>query len=132
MDNPSKSIRDLSLRLLSVEASARSKTDPHEAIAVCEKLRESLTRLAGAEGFSSLMRRALSLARSEFPVLETVQILPDGRLDGFGDLVEKKGDRAAAALVSNFLSLLVTFIGEPMTIRLVHENWPQLKPDRKP
>ena len=39
----------------------------HEAVRLCEKLRISLTRFAGADGFISLLRRALVLARAEVP-----------------------------------------------------------------
>ena len=73
MDTPSPSIRDLARRLLAVEAASQSAADPrvHEAVRVCEKLRISLTRFAGADGFASLLRRALALARAEVPALQT-------------------------------------------------------------
>jgi hypothetical protein len=32
-------------------------------------------------------------------------------------------------LVAQLLSLLVTFIGEPLTIRLVHDVWPDVPVD---
>ncbi|MDQ3490424.1 MAG: hypothetical protein M3449_05090, partial [Acidobacteriota bacterium] len=65
METPSTPIRDLARQLLSVEAARLSAADEHEAERVCEKLRISLTRFAGADGFIALMRRSLALSRVE-------------------------------------------------------------------
>ena len=64
----------LARRLLAVEAASQTAADPHvhEAVRVCEKLRISLTRFAGADGFTALLRRALALARAEVPALQSV------------------------------------------------------------
>lgn len=99
----------------------------HQAVRVCEKLRISLTRFAGADGFTSLLRRALALARSEVPVLHGMQVKADGSLEGLEELVadhSSRGVEAAAAITTHLLGLLVTFIGEPLTLRLVREAWP--------
>ena len=84
IDMPSPSMRDLARRLLAVEAASQTATDAHvhEAVRVCEKLRISLTRFAGADGFASLLRRALALARAEVPSLQSVTVKPDGSLEG--------------------------------------------------
>ena len=75
MDSPSPSIRSLSRTLLAFEAAGRTATDVpvHEAVRVCEKLRLSLTRFVGADGFAALQRRAIALARAD--VLEVEQAL---------------------------------------------------------
>lgn len=129
MDTPSPSIRDLARRLLAVEAAGESDADAHvhEAVRVCEKLRISLTRLAGSDGFTALLRRALALAREEVPVLQTLTLKPDGCLEGLEVLAvgaTDGGPDAAAAITAHLLGLLVTFIGEPLTLRLVREAWP--------
>ena len=51
--------------LLAVEAANQCATDAHahEAVRVCEKLRIALIRLCGSDGFASLLRRTLALAR---------------------------------------------------------------------
>ena len=66
-DTPSPTVRDLARRLLAVEAARQSATSSreHEAVRVCDKLRVCLTRFAGADGFTALLRRALALARAE-------------------------------------------------------------------
>ena len=122
-------MRDLARRLLAVEAARQSLTDAHvhEAVRVCEKLQISLTRFAGSDGFTSLLRRALALARADVPSLETVKLKPDGSLEGLEVLAvdaTNGGPEAAVAITAHLLGLLVTFIGKPFTLRLVREAWP--------
>lgn len=119
-------MRDLSRRLLAVEAAGASANGGHEAERVCEKLRVALTRFAGAEGFLALMRRSLALARREVPALERLTLRPDGCFDGLKETFDGDGYDAGTALTAHFLSLLVTFVGEPLTLRLVRETWPDV------
>jgi hypothetical protein len=132
MDAPSPAIRKLARRLLTLEATAQSAGSDaraHEAVRVCEKLRISLTRFAGAEGFASLLRRALALARAEVPSLDRVKIRPDGSIEGLEELARKDGTEAGAALTAHLLGLLVTFVGQSLTLRLVRETWPDASLD---
>jgi hypothetical protein len=129
MDMPSSSTRALARRLLAAETASKSATDAHahEAVRVCEKLRISLTRFAGTDGFMSLLGRALALARQDVPALQTVELTSDGFLEGFEVLAldaTNIGPEAAVAITSHLLDLLVTFIGKPLTLRLVRESWP--------
>ena len=129
MEIPSALSRDLARRLLAVEAASKSAPNAHvhEAVRVCEKLRISLTRFAGSDGFTSLLRRALTLARADEPLVETVKVKPDGSLEGLEALAvdpANRGPEAAVAIIAHLLGLLVTFIGEPLTLRLVREAWP--------
>src|SRR4029079_15553211 len=118
MDTPQASMRNLAERLLAVEAANQSATDAHlhEAVRVCEKLRISLTRLAGSDGFVSLLRRALALARAEVPALDRVTVKPDCAMDGLEELVAEATTgvvHGPLAITAHLLGLLVTFIGEP-------------------
>jgi hypothetical protein len=129
MDPLSTSAQNLARRLLAVEAASKRAADApaHEAVRVCEKLRSSLTRFAGSDGFKSLLRRALSLARADVPAVATVQLKADGSLEGLETLAvdtTNGGPEAAVAITAHLLGLLVTFIGEPLTLRLVREVWP--------
>ena len=137
MDTPAPSIRDLARRLLAVEAASQSAADPHvhEAVRVCEKLRVSLTRFAGADGFTSLLRRSLALARAEVPALHGITEKTDGSMEGLEELAadaRNVGSDAAIAITAHLLGLLVTFIGEPLTLRLVREAWPDASLDEPP
>ena len=119
-------MRNLARQLLVVEAASQSATlaRVHEAVRVCEKLQISLTRFAGVDGFTSLLRRALTLARAEVPGLQTVVLKPDGSLEELATDAANGGPEAAIAIVAQLLGLLVAFIGEPLTLRLLREAWP--------
>ena len=112
MDTPSSSMRDLARRLL---AASQSVSDPHvpEAVLVSDRLRTSLTRFAGADGFTSLLRRALALARAEVPSLQSVKVGADGRLEGFEQ--QKSGEWRVASRTRTNTSLLLPH--SPLTIR---------------
>lgn len=131
MDMPSPSIRTLAQRLLSLEAEGSGGAAPgHEAARVFQKLRGSLTRFAGPEGFASLLRRSLALARADAPALEAVTFNPDGSLGGLEGLASDAGNggpEAVVGIVAHLLGLLVTFIGEPLTLRIVREAWPDAR-----
>ena len=124
-------MRELARRLLAEEVASASASRPSvpEAVLVCDKLRVELTRFAGADGFSSLMRRALALAAAEVPSVQAVKLQADGSLEGFEELGADSGNpgsQAAVAITAHLLELLVTFIGEPLTLRLVGEAWPEV------
>ena len=120
-------MRDLARRLLALEAARVSPTDAHESVRVFEKLRISLVTFAGADGFMALLRRAVVLARSEFPSLKQVKIDADGHVEDLaqgGAAAVNLSTEAAAAITAHLLELLATFIGEPLTLRLLREIWP--------
>jgi hypothetical protein len=131
MDAPSPSMRELARQLLAANRNATS-SDPrvHEAVALCETLRIVLTKFAGADGYAALLKRALALARAEVPALKNVTLGANCDLEGFEESVvgEQRGE-TAVALVAHLLTLLVAFIGEPLTVRLVREAWPDASLD---
>jgi hypothetical protein len=94
-----------------------------------------LERLIAAAGFHALLRRALSLASAEFVWLKGVRV-EEGRgcsFVGLRDAAEGRSvgevGEAFGAIVANVLWLLVTFIGEDLTLRLVRDAWPELRDD---
>jgi len=123
--------RHLAQRLLIYEAVAGENSEPVESAAfrVCTKLRRPLTTLAGVAGFRSLLSRALTLARAEAPSLSAVQVAADGSLKGLDELepqIDKEQARdEGAILIAQLLGLLLTFIGEGLTLRLVQDVWPE-------
>ena len=116
--------RELAEQLVALEAGSQSvfTADRLATCRVCEKLRRPLVTLAGTAGFSSLLSRALTLAKRESPALSAVQVKPDGSLEG----LDGEAALAHPILVGYLLSLLVTFIGETLTMRLLHDIWPDL------
>ena len=123
--------RHLAQRLLTYEAVAGENSEPAESAAfrVCAKLRRPLITLAGVAGFRSLLSRALMLARAEAPRLSAVEVAADGSLKGLNELeahIDKEQARdAGAILIAQLLGLLLTFIGEGLTLRLVQDVWPE-------
>lgn len=112
---------------LEAEQEAEPDTHVHEAARVFEKLRRSLTRFAGAEGFTALLKRALALASSELPAARTLRVSPDGGLEGLDALIadaDGVGGEAATAITAHLLGLLVTFVGQSLTLRLMQDAWP--------
>jgi hypothetical protein len=131
MNTLTPAIQKLSRRLIALE-SARDPSDArvNPAARACEKVQVPLTKLAGTDGFRSLMTRAMTLAKAEVPWLASVQVRTDGSLEGFdaarGQLGAVQCDEAGAVVVAQLLGLLVTFIGEPVTLRLVRDAWPDV------
>lgn len=92
---------------------------------VSEKLRRTISLLAGSSGFRSLLTRALTLAKAQVPGLGVAQINPDGSLEGLSDLGNQDWDGGAGViLIAQLLALLVTFLGERLMRSLVLQTWP--------
>lgn len=134
MDVASTSMRTLARRLLELEAAGLSAADAEtfEAVRLVERLRISLTRFAGPDGFRILLQRALAMSRADIPGLRDVRIKGVGRMEGFEEYCANSPDDGAdagVAITTSLLELLVIFIGEPLTRRLVREAWPDLSQD---
>lgn len=135
MSTASPEIHDLARRLLAFAAADKNSSDARAdvAVQVIEELRTHLIRLTGVDGFRSLLSRALTLAKAEVPSLNMVQVRADGSLEAF-DGIEQSQEAGAAGqagivLVAHLLELLVTFIGAPLTLRLVRDKWPDASMD---
>jgi len=127
--------RCLAQRLLTYEALAgkNSETTESAAFRVCAKLHRPLVTLAGIAGFRSLLSRALTLARAEAPSLSAVQVAADGSLQGLDEL-ERQIDKdqvkeGGAILIAQLIGLLLTFIGEGLTLRMIQDVWPEVAVD---
>ncbi len=135
MSTASPENQELARRLLAFEAAHDNSSTAGVDVAarVIEELRLRLIRLAGVDGFRSLLSRALTLAKAEVPSLNMVQVRADGSVEGF-DGIEGSQEAGAAGqagivLVAHLLELLVTFIGAPLTLRLVRDKWPDASMD---
>jgi hypothetical protein len=117
--------RELAQSLIDHEGAAGNTSEPMEfaAFRVCEKLRRPVSALTGDDGFRALLSRALALARAEAPILGAVQVAADGSLQGLDDLGRQtdkdQAREGGVILIAQLLGLLLTFIGEAMTSRLV-------------
>jgi hypothetical protein len=124
----------LAQRLLAYEAAADKKSKQTEpaAFRVFAKMRGPLISLAGVAGFSMLLSRALTLAKSEAPGLHSLHILPDGSLaglEGLGSRTRKAANGEVVILIAHLIWLLRTLIGEGLTMRVVQDVWPEAAMD---
>lgn len=121
----SPKIRDFAQRVLVYEAdvSNASEANGSAAFRASEKLRRPVSALIGAAGFHSLLSRALTLAKREARILSAVQVNPDGSLGGVGELPTNEAEGAGLMLIVQLLGLLEAFIGEYLTLSLMHDVW---------
>jgi hypothetical protein len=125
-------MRDLAQRLLTYEANAGGLSEPvgFSTLRVYEKLRQCIGEFAGSTGFQSLAKRALTLARSEVPRLSAVHVAEDGNLQGISaselptDMERERAYDGGVILISQLLALLLTFLGQALTMNLIRNVWP--------
>ena len=129
-------MRDLTQRLLAYEAFADKTSDPADSatLRVYEKLRQGLGEFAGVAAFHALAFRALTLARTEVPILSAVRVSADGSLHGLGEIEHRLDiDKVRAGefpageggiiLIASLLGLLLLLLGETLTLRLLRDTW---------
>ena len=133
LKDAAKREKELARQLLVQEAggdrSAQGMVDAIER--VFGRLYRNMLGLIGLDGFDVLVKRALYLARLEFPfvVSVTVQCLPDQcRFDGLAAAVlgrpPTEVDEATSAILGYFFWLIVTFVGDNLFYRLIGGAWP--------
>lgn len=129
MSKASPEIQNLARQLLAFEAAHLNASEAGVAVAVrvIDELRIRLIKLAGLDGFRSLLSRSLTLARAEAPYLNRVSVSANGSLEGWEEIEQSQdaAGQAARILLTHLLALLVTFIGESLTLRLVSDSWPE-------
>ena len=136
MNRASPKLRIYAERLIANEmsqnASSTSKTTA--AFVVIEKLGPHFGALMGAAGFRALLSRALVLATAEVAWLSDLKVEADGLIEGLNELEAQANPEEIAAggivLLARLLGLLVTFIGEDLTLQLLSNiNDLQLVPE---
>ena len=132
MSRATPKMRDFSERLIAHETRANksSETETPAIFLVVEKLRPNLATLMGNIGFRALLSRALVLTNAEGAWLRAVHVKVDGSFDGLDELEAHMSSEEIAeggvVLLAQLLGLLVAFIGESLTLRLVRDVWPKL------
>jgi hypothetical protein len=127
-------MREFARRLVNseVNGSNSEKARTSDAFGFCEKLRPQLATLMGNGGFRALLARALVLASAEVSWLRGLHVKPDGALGGLDELPAQLDSdsrfEGGVALLTQLLGLLVAFIGENLTLRLVRDVWPKASP----
>jgi hypothetical protein len=135
MNRVTPKVRCFAQRLVVYEATGNrpSEIKSPAAFDVFEKLRPHLAMLMGSGGYRALLSRAVTLGIAHLPWLRGVQVKSDGALAGLDELRTQLAPEEMAegqvVLLGQLFGLLVTFIGESLTVRVVHEVWPQLTLD---
>ena len=128
MNRATAPMRKLARRIIALEAGYKSLNAAH--FQVCENLRPQLATLVGNEAFRALLAHALALATAEVPALRAVRVKEDGTLEASDEIHEQiNADiffEGRIVLVAQLLGLLVAFIGENLTLRLLYESWPKV------
>jgi hypothetical protein len=134
MTNVPASLTDFAQRLFVQEAGGGDRTqDLADAMErACQALHTQLAPLVSGAGFNALFKRAVTLAARDFSFLAAIgpMTTPNCSLDGLRQAVEGREPRevadALAAILANFIWLLVIFLGENLGLRKVHEVWPDV------
>jgi hypothetical protein len=125
-------MRDFAERLIAYETRGNKSSETKTSVAflVGEKLRPQLATLMGNVGFRALLSRALALSNAEVPWLRAVHVKADGSFEGLDELGAQVDPEdifeGRVVLLAQLLGLLVSFIGENLTLRLVRDVWPKL------
>lgn len=135
MSRATPQMRKFARRLITFEADENGSpgTTIPPTFHACEKLRLHLATFMGNTGCRSLLARALALATAEVPWLRTVRVKADDSLGGWRELQPQLDPDelfdGGVVLLAQLLGLLVAFIGEVLTVRLVREVWPKVPLD---
>jgi hypothetical protein len=125
-------LRQLALKVLAHHAG--SAADAEALAAAARRAYDDLARvsapLIGQVGVEALTGRALHLAQREYPWLVQTRE-PEQAEQPFTQVIaclERQDPavaiEAAGAVFATLTGLLVTFIGEPLTARLLRQAWP--------
>jgi hypothetical protein len=132
MNRSTHETRTFAKRLIAYEARGNGSSETNKSLGfhVAEKLHPYLAALMGSGGFHALLSRSLALATAEVPWLSAVQVKADGSLEGLdkiqGQLDADKFLEGRVVLLAQLLGLLKAFIGELLTLRLIHDVWPKI------
>jgi hypothetical protein len=125
-------LRQLALKVLAQHAGPAAGAEALAAAAhrAYEDLARVSAPLIGQVGVDALTGRALHLAQRDYPWLVDAHA-PDQAAGPFTRVLvnlERQdpavATEAAGAVFATFTGLLVTFIGEPLTARLLRKAWP--------
>ncbi len=130
---PAQMINDWARKLIASETATEPTTAPTEpaAIRVYERLRLQFRAPVGVDAFQALASRALSVAKSEFPILSGVNVTANGGLRGL-DTVEAplnlgEDSEIGILLITQMLRLFLTLLGEAATVRLIEDVPPRVE-----
>jgi hypothetical protein len=128
-------MRRFARRLLVHETPLRRRSSDaqnHSTFQVIDELRPLIVNLMGVGGFRGLLSRAIALGSEEVRWLRAVHVKANGALEGFEEHAQLTPAQFAdgkVVLLAQLLGVLVALIGVRLTLRMVHDTWPELSLD---
>ncbi len=99
-------------------------------VRVVETLVNNLSPLVGSIGSQAILGRSLTLTARAFPCYAAVRGAGQDLLNSVGACLRTQEPdvamNATAALLTAYLELLSTFIGERLTVQLLQDAWPDI------
>ncbi|MDB6175665.1 MAG: hypothetical protein JWL59_4976 [Chthoniobacteraceae bacterium] len=132
MSRATPQTRNLAVHLIAYETEENKLSEDGlpAVFHVCETLRPHLATLMGKAGFRAILSRAIAVAGAEIPWLAAMQVTPEGSLGGWDkpetQVHSEEFTEGCVLFVAQLLGLLIAFIGDSLTLRLVRDVWPQL------
>ena len=105
---------------------------PEAADRACRKFGERLALLVTPAGSEALLARAIHLARTDFPMFDqqrttrTVEVLTQRLREHSNGVHSNQEHDDSTAVFATLIALVVSFIGEGLTMRLLRDVWPEL------
>jgi hypothetical protein len=135
MNKPHRALHELARRVLKTRLAARPRSAAAVADATqisCGELYRILDTMMGTPGLQALIGRALQITARDYSWLTAVTPGPGddcaltGLSEAAGALDVNDATEGAAALLASIVWLLISFIGEDLTSRLVRNAWPEV------
>jgi hypothetical protein len=131
----------LAIRLLGLELPGAESTNAEtdHLLQAFARIRAPLVKLAGSAGFNMLLARAVALAAKRDASLVHLRVEIDGSLSGLDEVrlalngnhsKQHARDHGGTIILAELLGLLISFVGESLTLTLVREAWPDADLDR--
>lgn len=130
MSRATSHMRHVAERLVAYETRDRksAETSRQAMFLVGEQLPSQLATLLGNVAVRALLSRALALASTEVPWLRAVHVAADGSFHGLSENGAHDADEmreGRVVVLAQLLGLLVAFIGDELTLRLLRDVWPK-------
>lgn len=135
MTTPEPDYRNIARRLVGSHQTPGGRDPLSSTTAFFQALESELQNLIGRVGLRAMEGRALRLAKSDYPMLESVQVAQNGNglAAGLSQLREHSEpddlEAAVVAVVGHMVGLLASLLGEEITLRLLRRTCPEVELD---
>jgi hypothetical protein len=134
MKKPDPALQELARRVMKARLSGSPASGTAVAEAMqgsCGELYRVLETAMGIGGLQALIDRAIQITSRDYPWMAdvdagTADCAMSGLTEAAAHLDARTALQGSAALLANILALLISFIGEDLTLRFVRHAWPKV------